>query len=186
MNTIDAIRTRRSVRAWTDQNIPDDMLTQILEAGRWSPSPLNSQPWHFIVVRKKETLAALTTTAKEAPYLSNANVLIVVTVNTHNVSLSDPTHAELATWLEAHHQYIYSAVCALHDMALAAWELGLGGVWVTIDEATSRLLLAIADDQTIIGSLALGYSKGTPLPHRENDRKPLSETVFYEKYGADK
>ena len=58
MNTIDAIRTRRSVRAWTDQNIPDDMLTQILEAGRWSPSPLNSQPWHFIVVRKKETLAA--------------------------------------------------------------------------------------------------------------------------------
>lgn len=184
MNTIDAIKTRRSVRAWTEQNVSDDVVAQILEAGRWSPSPLNSQPWHFTVIRQKETLSALTKEAKEAPYLANANVLIVVTANKHNVP-SDPSHLELATWLEAHAQYIYAAVCALHNMALAAWELGLGGVWVTIDDASSRKFLNIPEDQVIIGSLALGYSRGAPIPHREIDRKPLSEIVFYEKYGAE-
>jgi nitroreductase len=63
METIQAIRTRRAVRSWLDQNIPDEILSQILEAGQWSPSPLNSQPWHFIVIKQKETLSNLTGTA---------------------------------------------------------------------------------------------------------------------------
>lgn len=43
-----------AVRNWTSQDIPDTVLEQVLEAGRWAPSPLNSQAWTFIVIRNKE------------------------------------------------------------------------------------------------------------------------------------
>jgi nitroreductase len=174
MDTVDAIKTRRSVRAWTAQDVPEDVLNQILEAGRWSPSPLNSQPWHFTVVRNKETLKSLTTTAHHGAFLQNANLIIVVTVNKNDPN--DP-------WLEEHDQHIYSAGGALEYMWLAAWNLGIGGVWITLDDATSRTILEIPGDQVIIGCLALGYPLGNPVPHRDMDRKPISEIVFFEKYG---
>ncbi|OGH10482.1 MAG: hypothetical protein A2857_00750 [Candidatus Levybacteria bacterium RIFCSPHIGHO2_01_FULL_36_15] len=186
MDAIEAIKSRRSIRAWTGQNITDDILSQILEAGRWSPSPLNSQPWHFIVVKEKETIESLSLKAQEGSFLQFTNTCIVITVNKHNSSLTDKNdaHASLIVWLEKHDQYVYSAVCALQNMWLAAWNLGLGGCWVTVDEETTREILEIPDDQVIIGSLALGYVKGTSVPHRELDRKPLSEIVFFEKYGV--
>jgi nitroreductase len=177
METIQAIRTRRAVRSWLDQNIPDEILSQILEAGQWSPSPLNSQPWHFIVIKQKETLSNLTQMAHHGAYLLEANVVIVVTVTSN--ATGDP-------WLEEHKQPIYSGACAIQNMWLTAWELGVGGCWVTVDDVTTRQFLHIPNDQSILGSLALGYPKVPPAPHSEADRKPLAEIVFYEKYWVKK
>jgi nitroreductase len=55
MDTIEAIRSRRSVRGFTNENVSDEQLTQILEAGRWAPSGLNNQAWRFIIVRNPDT-----------------------------------------------------------------------------------------------------------------------------------
>lgn len=187
MDVIEAIKTRRSVRAWSNQNIPDDILQKILEAGRWSPSPLNSQPWHFIVIREKSTIEELCVNAKEGAYLKNSNVCIVFTVEKQNVNnATNEVHAELVAWLNKHDQFTYSASCALENMWLTAWGLGIGGVWVTVDDPSTRLILNIPETQVIIGSLALGYPLGSPIPHREQDRKPLSEMVFFEKFGIKK
>jgi nitroreductase len=177
METIQAIKTRRAVRGWNDQAIPDRTLSQILEAGRFSPSPLNSQPWHFILIRQKETMANLSSTAQHGSYLAQANVIIVVTVD---------KNCPIDQWLSEHEQHIYSGVCALQNMWLAAWDLGIGGGWVTVDDMTTRKFLDIPNDQCILGSLALGYPKVPPASHSEDDRKPLAEIVFYEKYGIKK
>lgn len=175
MDTITAITTRRSVRAWTEQNIPEDLLQTILEAGRFSPSPLNSQGWKFTVIRDKESLKKLMPTAKHASFVTMANVLIVITVD---------KAAKVDEWLSEHKQHIYSGVCALQNMWLAAWDKGIGGCWVTVDEKTSRELLHIPNDHELIGSLALGYAKTSPSPHAEDHRKPLSDMVYYETFGV--
>ncbi len=46
------MKGRRSIRRFKDIPVPKDDITKILEAGRWAPSATNSQPWHFVVVKK--------------------------------------------------------------------------------------------------------------------------------------
>lgn len=174
MQTYEAIQTRRAVREWSDQDIPEDTLQRVLEAGRSAPSPLNSQPWHFTVVRKKETIQKLMEHANHGSFLSLANTVIVVTVQ---------KQAKVDEWLSEHEQHIYSGVCAMQNMWLAAWDMGLGVCWVTVDEKTTRSLLHIPDDQKLLGSLALGYSASSAMPHTEQDRKPLADMVSYERFG---
>lgn len=177
MDTITAIKTRRSVRNFTDQQIPDDILQEILEAGRFSPSPLNSQPWHFIIVKNKDTISSLMPKAQHGSFLTQANVVVVVTVD---------RQAKVDTWLSEHEQHVYSGACAIQNMWLAAWSLDVGGCWVTVDEKTTRGILSIPDNQIIIGSLALGFPKEKPTPHTVEDRKPLEQMVFYETFGNNK
>lgn len=150
---------------------------QILEAGRWTPSPLNSHPWHFIVIRKKETLDKLMPKAHHGAFLTRANVVIVVTVD---------KQAQVDNWLSEHKQHIYSGACAIENMWLATWDLGLGGCWVTVDEKTTREILSIPANQVLIGSLALDYPKEKPALQKVEDRKPLAQMVFYETFGNNK
>ncbi len=55
METIEAIKTRRSVREFTDDDVDDTALEEIIDAGRWAPSGLNNQAWRFIAVRDNGT-----------------------------------------------------------------------------------------------------------------------------------
>lgn len=52
---LDIISSRQSIRKYTDEPIPDEMVDKILEAARWAPSGENEQPWHFVVVKDPET-----------------------------------------------------------------------------------------------------------------------------------
>ena len=72
---MDLIENRRSVRKYLEKNIPNDVLKQVLDAGRLAPSWVNVQPWHFIVVRKnKEVLSEL---SNNQPQVKNADAVIV-------------------------------------------------------------------------------------------------------------
>jgi nitroreductase len=174
METLQAILTRRAVRKWTDQPVPDDLLLKILNAGRYSPSPLNSQAWHYTVVRNRDTIDALMKMAHHGSFLSLANVVIVVTVS---------KDAKVDGWLAEHEQHILSGACSMENMWLAAWDAGLGACWVTLDDATTRSLLAIPDNHKLLGSIALGYAADTPKAHDDaKDRRPLEEMVSYEKF----
>lgn len=171
MDALTAILSRRAVRNWTEQEVPQDMLQQILEAGRFAPSPLNSQPWHFTVIRNPATVVSLMESARHGTFLSRANVVVVVTVT---------KEANVDAWLSEHEQHIFSAACALHTMWIAATSLGLGGCWVTLDDAATRPLLSIPDHHILLGSLALGYPADPVRPHQEKDRLPLASMVSYE------
>ncbi|MBU0531979.1 nitroreductase family protein [Candidatus Micrarchaeota archaeon] len=171
MKTIEAILTRRSVREWLDKRIPKKKLIQILEAGRFAPSPLNSQPWHFIVIRNKKTFDRLVIRSKHAKFLSQADTLIVVTVD---------IKAKVDEWLAEHDQHTYSGVCAMQNMWLAAWDLGLGCCWVSLDDRSTKRILAIGKEQRILGGLAIGYPKNAALQQSKNNRKPLRDIVLYE------
>lgn len=171
MDVIQTITARHSVRDWSDRTVPADVITSILDAGRHSPSPLNSQPWHFIVVRKAETIERLMKHAHHGSFLSKADTVIVVTVD---------QKAKVDEWLFDHEQHLYSGACALYNMWLASVSLGLGSCWVTMDEDKTAEILAIPGNQKVIGSLATGYPKETPV--HDVPKKELSEVVSYERY----
>ncbi len=54
MDVMEAIRARRSVRAYQDRPVEEEKLNCVLEAGRLAPSAKNLQDWKFIIVRDKE------------------------------------------------------------------------------------------------------------------------------------
>lgn len=73
---MDIIETRKSVRKYLDKEIPNDVLKQILEAGRLAPSWMNSQPWKFIVVKNQETKDLLSKLSNNQPHVRYADTVI--------------------------------------------------------------------------------------------------------------
>lgn len=175
MNTLTTIKSRRAVREWETKNIPDEILNQILDAARFAPSPLNVQPWHFIVLRNKETITNVMNAAKHGTFATQAPVVIIAT------AVNGETADE---WLYEHEPNIYnfSTVCAMSNIWLASWELNLGACWVTLDKEVARKLLAIPETHQIVGSLALGYKKEPATTHKPVERRLLSELVSYETF----
>ena len=71
-DVIEAIRTRRSVRIFSSNPVPDDLLKKALAAAMAAPSAGNEQPWHFIVLRDKSLLQKVTMILPNAPMARQA------------------------------------------------------------------------------------------------------------------
>lgn len=175
MDILEFLKSRRAVRHFTAKKIHDEEIEKVLEAGRYAPSPLNSQPWNFTLVRNKSSLSRLASTARHGSFLSEAQLLIIVSVN-KEVTMDD--------WLIQHNQHIYSGVAAMQNMWLEASSLSIGCCWVTIDKLTAKEVISLPDSQELLGGLALGGMDETVInPHDEKDRKPLSTIISIEKFG---
>ena len=169
------IKSRSAVRHFSSKKLDDALIEQVLTAGQFAPSPLNSQPWHFTLVRSKESLKSLATTAKHAGFLANAPLLIIVSVN-DKVGIDD--------WLIKHQQHAYSGAAAMQNMWLASWGLGIGCCWVTLDESTTKHIISLPDGHLLIGGLILGYIEEKHTKKNEDkDRKALSSMTSLEVYG---
>jgi len=175
MDMFELIKSRRAVRSFNSRKLNEQTIEKILEAGRYAPSPQNSQPWHFTLIRSKNNLGSLAAAAKHARFLSNVQLLIIVSVN---------QKVEIDDWLIQHNQHVYSGAAAMQNMWLAASSLDIGCCWVTLDETTTRQLISIPGDQVLIGALALGYmDDNADKAHKEEDRKPLSLMTSFEQFG---
>ena len=151
MNLLEILKKRKSIRKYTDEQIPEETITQIIEAGKLAPSGRNKKPVNLIVVRDKESLEYLSNTRSHGSQLfAGANAAIVVTGDSE---LSD-------TWIE-------DCSIAMIIMQLQATELGVGNCWVQVrgrmleetNEVTEDLIKAkldIPDHFSVECMLALG------------------------------
>jgi nitroreductase len=164
MDIFEAIRTRRSIRKYKKEPIPNDKLEMIFEAARLAPSAANRQPWRFIVVQdaiRKKTLAEA---ANNQTFLGDA-AAIVATVGDPEVS---------ARWHER------DPMIALEHMVLAAAAIGYGTCWIgAFDEDAVKRLLKIPAKMRVIALLPIGVPNETPTPR---PRKELSELFFREEW----
>ena len=169
MDAIEAIKTRRSVRGFTNEEVNDGTIGEILEAGRWAPSGLNNQAWRFIVVREIKTKNALAKLTEYGPTIKNAPVLIVV-------------------FLDKYHEYNYvkdvqSIGACIQNMLLAVHSMGLGAVWlgeILKNREDVNKVLGAPDTYELMAVVALGH----PVEKkRVSERKMLSHLVFREKFG---
>jgi nitroreductase len=165
-----AIRGRRSVRRWKDQEVPRDLIVRVLEAGRWAPSAVNLQPWHFVVVTEPERRTALAKATAVAGvslmrHVAKAPVLIAL--------CGDQTRSP--AW------YVHDCCLASENLMLAAHALGLGTCWVgAFDEGTAAEALGIADGIRVVGLITLGYpaqERIAPTP-----RLPLEDIVHWQAF----
>src|SRR5207302_1361946 len=81
MDVFEAVRTLLAVRSYRDTPIPDAVVRRIVEAGRLTGSGMNSQPWHFIVVRDRNALRRLVELVSSGPYVAEAPLAIVVAID---------------------------------------------------------------------------------------------------------
>lgn len=149
MDAIEAIMTRRSVRRFTSQEIEEEKIETILKAAMSAPSAGGCQPWHFIVIKKREILNKIPNIHPYASMCKEANLAIVPCV--------DPALEKYkGFWVE-------DLSAATQNILLSIRALGLGAVWVGVypsEEKVKRIreLLEIPEAIIPFCIIPLGYS----------------------------
>jgi nitroreductase len=165
MSVFECVRARIETREFTPDPVPEAVIQKILEAGRWSPSQRNRQPWHFIVVQDHKTLKHLGALAPSGPYIADAPLAIAVVTDGARVPLIDGTRA-------------------ISSMQLVAWEEGVGSCWVgSVDREGVKRLLGIPDACELITVLPFGYPPDAAKRLKKR-RKPLEQIAHREGFGT--
>lgn len=168
MDFKDLLVKRHSVRAYTNQPVPDDKINRILEAARLAPTASNRQNIKLIVVKDAANRKALMEAAGQ-PHVGQAPLIIAaVALNPGSVMLCDvPTYAvDLAIVIE--------------HMVLAAADEGLGSCWIgAFSQDKARKALGVPDKYKVVTILPVGYAVGETAPRA---KKTLAEIVNYEKF----
>ncbi len=164
METFECIKGRLEVREFKPDPVPEEVVMKILEAGRYSPSSRNHQPWHFIVVRDKERLSKLGSLCTSGTFVGDAPVGVAI--------VTDPVRAT----------HKVDGIRAVQDMMLTAWSEGVGSCWVgQVEEEKVKELLKIPKELNVLTVIPLGYP-----PKRlkgKKDRKKPEEVFHWEEFG---
>lgn len=183
------IKSRRSTRKFRDEAVTEELLNQVIEAGRYAPSGGNSQSTHFIVVENKGVLNELAELVKqefakmeiEENTYKSLVYSITASKNGSYVFHYNPAVLIITANEKDYGNNMVDCACALENMMLMANALDLGSVWINqlrwLNENPVILEkmkeLGMADDERVYGALALGYADtedGMPL------RIPLDRT----------
>lgn len=169
--TMALLKGRRSIRQYRPDPVPDEMLHQILEAGRCAPSASNRQPWTFIVIRDPDILKQV---AAHAAYyfvrwahVQEAPLLIVLCGSTTS---------------RIYRQFLHEDIGLTGgQMMLQAFALGLGTCWIGgLDRPAIAGILKVPAEWEIVGLLTVGFPAEDPVP---SSRKPLADIVHYDVFG---
>jgi nitroreductase len=164
VDVFEAVRTILAVRSYQDKPVPDEQIRRILEAGRLSPSGMNAQPWHFVVVQDRDMLRQLGTAVRTGPYIAQAPLAIVVAIDNSRIAISDASRA-------------------IQSMLLTAWSEGLGSNWTGFGGLVEvNRLLGIPDELDVLAVLPFGYPQQAVGQGKKN-RKSLAEVAHRERWG---
>ena len=142
MEVYDCIRSRRTVRNFKPDPVPDRVLNRILRAGRWAPSSSNVQPWHFIVIKNPATIQTMGGIATQGTFLGQAPLAIAIV-------MEDAARPQL------------DAGRVIQQMELVAWSEGLGTCFVGLraeeQQVALKELLGIPSVMALITNLPFVY-----------------------------
>jgi nitroreductase len=165
ISVFDCVRARIETRDFKPDPVPEAVLQKLLEAGRWSPSQRNRQPWHFIVIQERDILRQLAAMAPSGAYLADAPLAIAVVTEGARLPLVDGTRA-------------------ISSMQLVAWEEGLGSCWIGgIERDGVKRLLGLPEACELITVLPFGYPTDAAKRLRKR-RKPLAQMAHRERFGT--
>jgi nitroreductase len=167
MDIFEIIRTRRSIRKFTEKPVADEVIEKIIEAGTWAPSGLNNQPWRFAVIKDSELKKGISNLTHYSKVVLSANVLIAVFVD--NASSYDRT------------KDVQAIGACIQNMLLFIHSIGLGAVWLGEILKSKETLLKLVKgpgDYELMAVIALGYpaSQGG-----KGSRNKAGQSVFFRK-----
>ncbi len=173
MDFEEVIKSRRTIRKFTDEDVPDETVREIIETGMLAPSAGNTQSWEFIIVRDKATKHSLSQEALGQMHVFEAPVVIVVAAN---IKLAEKRYG--ARGRDAY--CFLSAGAATMNMLLTAVSLGLGAAWVgSFKERPVQEILKLPDYIRPVGIIPLGHPAEIP---EKPSRRGYKEVVHNEKW----
>ncbi len=192
----EAIQKRRSIRKYAPDDVPEEMIDQMLEAARLAPSASNSQPWRFLVVRDKELRKGLRRLCLDQRFIEEAPVVIICfgdleryspearkkrrqeftdsgVLETLTGRFADPEFQAEMEALPAppREQQLIGArantYIAIEHLVLMAAALGLGTCWVgAFEPAEINRFFGLADNLVPVAVIPVGYPAGKIPPQR--------------------
>jgi nitroreductase len=179
---IDTIQTRRTIKEFRSDPIPEETLWRILDAVRWAPNHRLTEPWRLTIIGKEsreglaDALAAQAASGQDLPVVAKAKT------EARRKVMSSPVLLAVTCRLEgnpAQQMEDLAAVCAaMQNLQLAAWSEGIGSHWntgkVTRLAETAALLGLAERSEQLVGFLYLGYPAQVPEPP---NRRPIQDVV---------
>ena len=165
METYDAVRTVLAIREFKSDALPEESVRKIVEAAHLTGSSMNAQPWHFIVVQRKDLLDQLGDLVSSGPYIADSSLAVVVATEKNSVyGISDASRA-------------------IQSMILTAWSVGIGSNWAGwVGMEAVGTLLNVPDSLQIVAVIPFGVPKDKRGGNQKN-RKPINGIVHGEKFG---
>ncbi|MBN1437210.1 MAG: nitroreductase family protein [Sedimentisphaerales bacterium] len=176
MDVHQAIRNRRSVRAYDHRTIPADVMQRLKDALRFAPSACNIQPWRFIMVTDPALRQKLPAACKGQTWISQAPLTVV--------ACGYPQDA-YKTMGGSDSAIPIDLSIALDHLSLAAVAEGLGTCWIgAFEEQLVKDLLGIPADVKVVALMSVGYPKSPELncPIDPARRKAEAEIFCHDRY----
>jgi nitroreductase len=172
LDVLEAIRTRRSVRAFTGEAVSEEDVQRLIEAARWAPSAGNLQPWEFIIVRENETKRKLSIAALDQTFIEDAPVVIIVCAD----------QARSAWRYRDRGTYLYSlqdTAAATQNILLAVHAMKLGACWIgAFHEEEVKRALGTPRNLKPIAIVPVGHPAERPAAP---PRRSIEEIIHYER-----
>jgi len=169
----EAIRNRRSIRAYTSKEVSEEEVKKLIDAARWAPSAGNIQPWEFVIVRDAKIKRGLSVAALDQTFIEEAPVVIVVCANEMR-----------SAWGYGHRgatlYCLQDTAAAIQNLLLAAHALGLSTCWIgAFQEEDARQVLNLPRGVRPVAIIPVGHPAEKPMAP---SRRPISEIVHYESF----
>lgn len=173
MDVFEAIKNRRSIRAFERKAVSEEQIERLIDAARHAPSAGNIQPWEFVIVRDQQIKQQLSVAALNQTFIEEAPVVIVVCANE---ARSGQGYGSRGVNLYC----IQDTAAATENMLLAMCAMGLGACWIgAFREEMVRQALKTPIYVRPVAIIPVGYSSEKPAPRR---RRPIKKIVHRETF----
>jgi nitroreductase len=163
MDAIEALKTRRCIRVYTNQSVPREVIEDIIDCGRLAATARNGQPWEFVVITDPKRRRSIAGKTDFGRFIADAPVCVVVLCKDSKYYLEDGS-------------------CASHNLLVAARAHGLGACWVAGDKKMYadeiRQEVGAPDGYKLVSMISIGY----PAEQRQVPKRTLKEVIHWEKF----
>lgn len=163
MNTLEVLKSRRSIRTYTTQQVERTIIEQIVDCARLAPTAMNDQPWDFVVLTGKEDLRQLPPTLGHAEFIANAAFAVLVLARPTDYAVEDSS-------------------AATENLLIAGAAYGLGSCWVAGTKQAYGPVVAKAfgapEDRQLIAIVSFGY----PAEEPQVEKRSLADVLHWEHF----
>lgn len=161
MDTLEAIKQRRSVRRFRPKPVSRELLAQLVDCGRLAPTAMAKEPWEFVVVTEEQLRKRVADATDYGKFIADAPACIVVFCKNTKYYLED-------------------GCAATENILVAAAALGLGACWVAGDKKSYadkvRRLLGVPESYRLVSLLPVGFPADRPA---RKQKRPLEEVLHW-------
>jgi nitroreductase len=163
MDAMQALKTRRCVRAYADQPVERQLIEEVIDCGRLAATAINIQPWEFVVVTDPGVRRRIASCTEYGKFIAGAPVCVVVLSKEGTYYLEDGS-------------------AATQNLLVAAHALGLAGCWVAGDKKSyAREVCGIVGAPAgyrLVSLVPIGY----PAEQPTKQKRPLSDVLHWERF----